>query len=245
MERLRYVLLVSLLGLAIGLVPAYAQSWDVAADYSATQNPNGVWTLGSVASLGGALTAYPWAFDAQSGSSLPGWTGPDNPGIFIKNVSDVVKLNATNVIEPGKLFWQPGDTEFVMARWTSPVNGYVSISALFTAQDNSGGGTTDPHVLKNGVSIYSGAVVWGFYGSSTNNYTDRIGDHSYDTFSTVVQVAVNDTIDFAVGIGGDSQACDGAGLEATITVVPEPSGLLALGGAFVGMLGFVRRRSAR
>ncbi len=230
MNQSRHVVLVGLLALPIGLIlpsaPALAQSWDVAADFSPSQNPNGVWTLGYLLSFGGTLTPYDTNGDWQPG--FPQWTGTTNPssdgfsGIFVKNTTSSLFIGGTNVIEAGKIFWQPGpNNEMPVARWTSPVNGYVLISAKFTGQDNTGNCTVDPHVLKNGVSIYDGYVS-GFYGCSANNYTDRSGTAPEQTFSTVVQVAENDTIAFVVGYGGNDYYYDGSGIEASIAHTTPP-----------------------
>ncbi len=222
MKHLRDVMLVGLLWLTIGLIPAaapvLASSWDVSSDFSSSQNPNGVWTLGYLTSFGGTLAVYGTAGEAQLEPGLRLWVYGDGSygGIFIRNMSDYLRTNATNVIEPGKLFWQPGaNNEMPTARWTSPVNGQVLINAKFTGQDNTGGCTVDPHVLKNGVSIYDGYVS-GFYGSSASNYTDRTGSSPEQTFAAIVQVEVNDTIDFALGHGGNGYGYDGAGLEASV-----------------------------
>lgn len=89
--------------------------------------------------------------------------------------------------------------------------------------------TTDVHILLNGTSLVSG-------------YVNGFGPTSDLTFSVPLNLNAGDHIDFAVGFGSNGNFLgDTTGLDATISSVPEPSGLvLLLFGS--GALALVRRR---
>src|SRR5262249_47506534 len=143
-----------------GLTPALAlsapaesagQTYDPSADFSATANPNGVWSYGSSASLGGALTLYPNHVHIPEGLDV--WSqntsGDLNPAVAHNGTGSPIVLGGSgNLTYPaGQLGLHPGPTgQYSVVRWTAPAAGSVVISGSFYHLDST---TTDVHVLKN------------------------------------------------------------------------------------------------
>ena len=115
-----------------------------------------------------------------------------------------------------------GSGQYSTVRWTSPIDGNLLLSVLFkgvVSFTGSNGTTTDVHVLKNGVSIFDGNIQ-GFFGSVSSNYSDKFGNSPSAAFSTAIQVAKSDKIDFCVGDGGNGYAWDATGISANIKQLP-------------------------
>ena len=213
---------------------AQATTYDVAADFSATTNPNGAWSYGESSTLTSALTLYPNSgkFDPPT-INIDVWAGenhPYTPNVSHNGTGSVDTSHPTIIWQIGQFSLHPGDNveydEYSHARWTAPSAGSIDIDAMLTGIDfGSGphlGTTTDVHILH-----YNG--IWNilFDGEVDECYGDT------SSFSTTVSVGMGDIIDFAVGYGSDqNNTCDTTALSATIDFIPEPAtlGLLILGG---------------
>jgi hypothetical protein len=218
---------VSLCGLVLAACSAQAATvnWDPAADFSATNNPNGVWSYGR---LTPAFQLYSQPLPL---GGLDHWVDPVlifNAGSVGHNgtASAITSPFGSATLGPGQLSCHPAESgDLCTVRWTAPGAYAVDIQAIFIGLDFVGGTTTDVHVLRNGVSLFDGSVTGYLVTSSTS--------------LTGVPVLPGDTIDFAVGTGTGGWFFDTTGLDATIIgtsevgAVPEPStaALLALGGA--------------
>src|SRR6266567_5516880 len=142
-------------------IPPATGPFDVAADFSTNQNPNGVCSYGYSTRLGGPMTLH-----AERGN----WAGLDFwrtdislgvPGVYF-NAANHTVTNATGtvVLGPRQLSFHPGPNgEFCVIRFTAPTNGQYQVSGAFTGVDTNGT-TTDVHILVNGIVI--NGVVNGF-----------------------------------------------------------------------------------
>jgi len=197
----------------------FATTFDVAADFSATNNPNGVWSYGWSSTLTSTLNLYPnhGKFDDPI-IPIDVWAGsnfPYPPNVSHNGTGITIDTHNTITWEPGQFALHPGESgEYSHACWTAPYAGTFDIASTFTGIDRWGT-TTDVHVLHNGISLFDGSV-------------NGFGDTSSSSFSTTVSVGMGDIIDFAVGYGSNqNETCDTTALFATI--VPEPATLLLLG----------------
>jgi hypothetical protein len=208
-------------------------TFDVAADFSATNNPNGVWSYGWSSTLTSALNLYPDNGKIYEIINIDVWADLGHISSYSPNVAH----NGTGIAitHPNGVIWQPGQfslhpgqsDEYSHARWTAPYAGTFDIAAMFTGIDFGGGTTTDVHVLHNSISLFDG-LVNGFGNTSS--------------FSTTVSVGKGDIIDFAVGYGSNQNFYnDSTALSATISAIPAP-GALILGGIGAGFVGWLRRR---
>jgi hypothetical protein len=200
--------------------------YDAAADFSIASNPNGVWSYGSF--VPSTITFAPYG-STVTGFIVSDWNawnpagGNNVPAVF-KNTGSSTETGLTVVLQGGQLALHPGsDGTASVVRWTAPIAGTYSLSALFTGVDN-GGTTTDVHILDNGVSIFDSVV---------NGYLN-----STPPFNNTLTVGAGATIDFVVGFGSDGfYYNDSTALAATlspISAVPEPATLTLLGIAVAG-----------
>ncbi|MCC6428076.1 MAG: hypothetical protein IT435_14800 [Phycisphaerales bacterium] len=214
----------------LGLVPAIASArpvYDAAADFSATSNPNGVWSFGYQTTLGTGFN-----LETLSGNYLGvdywlmGPTIHDLPGAF-HNPSSTTNVNyGSAIFDPGMLILHPGASgEYSLARFTAPVAGSYQVNIGFIGQDLIGGTTTDVHVWVNSSSVFSGAIN-GYHATASPGVM-------------VVSLQANETIDAAVGYGFNSYNADSTGLDFRVEIVPSPgaAALMGLGGLIA-----IRRR---
>ncbi len=213
--------------LALGLAaaqPAAAQTYDAAGDFSAVNNPNGVWSYGYENTLGDTLNLFSDHFAPTATTS--GWN--NNISAFvpmvIKNFGAVTDTGfADLVIAPGQLVFHPGpQDQFGIVRFTASQAGLYNLGSSFVPVTTDGT-TTDVHVLKNGTSLFDG-LVSGTYNAPNGS------DYSNGTLA----LSAGDTVDFAVGYGTNgSFGSDSTGLSATLTrsdaPVPEASTTVSLG----------------
>lgn len=215
------------------LIPG--DSWDAAADFGPSTNPNNVWSYGYLLALDGPLTLYP---DYFSTSTLAGWVldnSPDSQGSVMLNASDIPVDANPYYWEAWQLTPHPGPGgRMATVRWTAPLAMYVKVASVFTGQmmDQT---TTDVHVTKNGVALFDGTVS-GFAGTAANGYTDAVGTSPKQAFNAVIHVDAGETIDFVVGPGPNANNLhDLTGLTAVVSALTQRGTLVgtvtAAGGA--------------
>jgi len=192
---------------------SHATIYNAAADFSATNNPNGVWSFGEQTTLGTGFSTFN-VNGALSGfdywhSSTPGYLGA------MHNGTGSAIFWGTVVINAGQLTLHPGPgTEYTLARFTAPTTATYTFSADFVGQDYIIGTTTDVHLLVNGVAVFS-SIVNGYLSTASSG-----------TF--VMNLTAGDTIDAAVGNAGNLFYGDTTGLDFTVEAVPGPGPLAAL-----------------
>jgi len=218
--------------------PAAAQTYDAAGDFSATSNPNGVWSYGYETTLGGTFTLY--TNKITEAANTAGWNKPilvDFPFV-VKNFGTIPSTYADVVLAPGQLSLHPGpNDEFSIVRFTAPTAGLYNITANWYAVTTDGT-TTDANVLFAGLrdATFINNQVTGTLNNPTNS----------PSYAKSVALTAGETVDFAVGFGNDGGYFrDSTGFDAHLTntpAVPEASttvsfGLLlalGLGGAALG-----------
>lgn len=163
--------------------------FDLSDDFSATANPNGLWSYGwSTPETGFHL--YPTCPLVRG---LRFWESPefgDTTGHNVKapNVvcNTTTKLQVSDGIEfrPGDVTFHPGPAgEIGVIRWTSPAPGRVQLSTAFQAGDF--GGTT-VYVRHNGEILF-----------------EQYPDYVPTQFDTSLEVQAGDVIDLEVDANGD------------------------------------------
>jgi len=199
-----FISLAALLG-AFNLPVAAA---DARNDFSIASNPNGDWSYGYSATLGGPFQTLTNRV-TTAGNAY--WYGPNPPlggGPGYPIVGYVPSMPATSLLlHPGQ------NGEYALLRWTSPLTGVADVAVTFAVGD-SRPTTTDVHVLLNGVALFSGPID---------------GSNPSKAFSQSLSVSNGDKLDFAVGFGANGNYLfDSTLLTATVSAVPEPSALLLL-----------------
>jgi hypothetical protein len=205
--------------------------YDLAADFSASSNPSGVWTYGYSTSLGAAFNVFGTTGNV---SGIDVWT------IDTSTPTPTVNHNGTgSPITDGTITWAAGQVGFhpgpngqnAIIRFTAPNDANLSLQASFAGLDFVGPTSTDVHILLNNVSLFDGSV--NTFGSGPS-------------FASTLFLHAGDILDFAVGFGDNgTYYSDSTGIQATLSpnAVPEPSSLvmLATGSLAFGLIGWFRR----
>jgi hypothetical protein len=213
--------------------------YNNATDFSVTTgNPAGVWSYGMLSPGStpdaSSFTLYATPSVLASGLEVWGQAPGSLPDDVYNPTNMVINPAGTNPIQPKQAAFHPGAVgEYSVFRFTSPAAGQYSLSSTFTGIDVVGT-TTDVHVLDNGSSLFAGNI---------NGYLNSA------SYSTTLNLAVGDRIDFVVGFGADgSFSNDSTALDATLTrqpsPTPEPTTITMLVSGFLtaGGFHFVRRR---
>jgi hypothetical protein len=227
--------------LLLGTSKAQAATvFNNAADFSATTNPDGVWSYGYLAAGATPVssTFTPYASRATIAGGVDLWNiaggGATPPEIFYNSSASVVRF-LTITMQPHQAAFHPGPSDqYSDYRFIAPRSGSYSLSVSFTGIDVEGT-TTDVHVLNDGASIYAGNIDG--YGNT-------------EDFSTTLSLAGGAVVDFAVGYGlNHNYYDDSTGISATLTLnsasVPEPNSVLMLGLSLLGLLALARGRGPR
>ena len=202
---------------------------DSVASVSPTgENPFGNWSYGWTPTLGGAFSRYTGyvTAPATNGNALQGlhaWSsgvngGDLNPAAYTNpGPSSVVVLRTDGVppaswnIPVGTFFMHPGDSgQYSVARWTAPAPGAYRFTARFEGiADPPAVTTTDVHVRPGGKDYPYGT---GYLNVNAGGNTFMAGES--------VALSAGDTIDFAVGNGGNGFISDSTALSATVCTLP-------------------------
>lgn len=223
------ILLIGLiaLGWTVG-VQADTITYDAAADFSATSNPNGVWSYGTASDLVGpsGFTAFTkgrtWVARDTNYAGINAW---DSGSAYDPSVTH----NGTNgTIVAYGFTWTPGDLGIdsyggagSYVRWIAPEDGSADIAATFT---DMGASSAKVYVFKN-------FAVVGLNAMSTAGGV---------SWSDTLDVVAGDIIDFAVS----GQYGSVTKLDATVALatVPEPATLISVAIGMVGLLAYAWRK---
>jgi uncharacterized repeat protein (TIGR01451 family) len=192
--------------------PTPTTTFDLVADFSVSQNPNGAWRYGITQTRGATFALMPIS---GGDNRFDYWSATGSGPYIVKNTTGVTQTDGSRSHPPDMLNLDPGhDGRNAVVRWTAPTSGVYRVVGKFQGLDTA---TTDVAVLKN---------------SATTLTSGNIASKGAQVpFDLTVTVAANDTIDFSVGQGTSGSLYDGTGLAATITQAGAcaalPSGTVA------------------
>ena len=232
--------------IASGAVHSAVIDWVAGRDMAANEaqitedgNPNPLvpqWSYGYRSALEStSITLYTngqHTNNAGGNPTLQGFAGPSDLGMFVNTGASDVVLNYNfgklEPVNPQEILSGPGSgNQFSILRWTATSSGLYDISAYWDDIDPYGGDGISGHVVVNGVAVFNQ--------STTNNGANIV----YNASS--LSLNAGDIVDFALGANSAYQF-DSTALDATITLVPEPS--VPLIAAACAAAGLIRRRKA-
>ena len=184
-----------------------AQTWDVTAEFSTTNNPTGPWSYGWESDSGPDWTAFALYTVLEWVGPSPRWTsGPITPSLWLNLTSegfDGVPLSWLS-IHPGP-GWEPS-----VIRWTAPITGEVRLDGAFLAGDI---GLMDVYIQVNGVTIWS-ALDFSSDQPFSLNLTVTVGDQldwlvtgGWAFGNTPISIHITEVLIFSDGFeSGDTSA---------------------------------------
>ncbi len=243
-------ILVPFIVLAAGIPASMSADtvYNVVTDFSATSNPNGVWSYGESPSPNGAFTAYTFNASAPAPNSVDFWLNqpfasgfPNYYPLVRHNTSGGAIDNGLGFIFPTDvLSLDPSNDLNTGVRFTAPGDGSYSFTGRFEGLQN----------VPNGDQTSAAASVYQDLGAAPLVSGD-IDASGKLPFSFLLNLTAGQTVDFRVDSRGDNIS-DSVGLalivdqldQAQTGVVPEPSygGVLAIGLAGAA---FMRKRILR
>ena len=142
---------------AIAVLPASVRAatvYDVAGDFSATNNPSGVWSYGYKSGNGvGPFTLF---VNSSQSLGVDFWYFPSSPPFgalpqVAHNPTVLTQIFGTGIVGAGEVTFHPGESgELAVVRFTAPAPGNYGIDALFENRDT--------HASSADVSILAGAT---------------------------------------------------------------------------------------
>src|SRR5450432_2921672 len=123
-------------------------TYDPAAQFSASSNPNGVWSYGFSTTLGSPLI-----LDTVRASfgGLDWWEGVPTASFspnVVHNPAAVADQFSSAIWGPGAIAMNPGiNDQFTIVRFTVPSTGLYKLAGSFSGIDFLVGTTTDVHIL--------------------------------------------------------------------------------------------------
>lgn len=182
---------------------AGATVWELANDFSATNNPNGAWSYGYIDMIEGTPAgAFHLCTDPIATTSTAGWQGGDSiaGGSIWQNTGSV---SISGVMPQGVAITCSAYTDLQektsTVRWTAPADGTISLLGSF---DTGSYGEGYRGVFHNGTAIWRVS-----YSAGTFDFPS-------------IAVAAGDTIDFVVWQGSMG---DDVPITAKVTQVPAGS----------------------
>jgi len=219
-----------------GSLRASVSTWDVAADFSVTNNPAGAWSYGSKTATDSAFALYPLVEQRYDSDQLVGWSDPALGWIpyVLKNISnddwfyDGRPAGGIAILPAQEVLLHPNGLSVI--RWTAPFSGTFALDVSFQRFEQVDGWTSNYYVvLDNSVLPGGSGTLFGY----------QLPAAFAEYQNPAMMLNAGDTLDFAVEGGAGA----GTILQATISI-PEPSvGMLVAAGAFVllrRMKGFVQ-----
>jgi hypothetical protein len=222
-------------------VPASAQIYDAAKDFSFVENPNGAWRYGSSADLDSPFVLSSHA--VAHGNSVAGWSSAaESPGYPFTLTAAFNVQWGTSLFAPGWLSLHPESFgAYNVVKWIASKPGLYQVKGVFDSFNSRATGriaTVNLHLRHNQSGLWQEAL---------NESASRT-----ETAHTL-KLNAGDHLDFVVGSAGSSDF-DTVGFQATVTYlpptgplvpVPEPRAIGGLAAVCLGAFAVFRRRRHR
>ncbi len=245
MQSRRIWLKFSLVVLALSIAgPATAGvDYNALADFSATNNPNGVWSYGSYAT-GGVNPATLAIFATESNTFAPPlevWYNSPNgsPDGIDPNVIYNPSASSYDGFIPGNSLTLGPYGGPVVVSFTVPTTGLYTTDATFT-QTQSGNTTAGAYVfVYNPATLMATGGYIGLAGSPTITGPGQAGVAA--TYSSSLSLVAGERIDFVLAGSENGYGNATTQLSANITSTPEPTSVVVWGLAIASSLAAAAR----
>lgn len=218
---------------AVLVCAADAAVYNLAADWSDTLNPNGVWSLYKNAN---SLFTINQPDFSNNGTYQKAWA--DQPCYLNAHVPVWLRSNIDGIVYAHGAEYDRTGSAVTFARWTSPQAGTVTISgAIWTVTYYSR--SMGWNLRYEGANITGGSLYSDGSQGAGNPVLFSQGSAGAGVLTFDIQAG--QTIDLVLtSLSESGNLGDSLGLDFTITIIPEPTTLLMLGlGTFI----FVGKRS--
>jgi hypothetical protein len=168
--------------LAVFPIVSNGEVWNLGDDFSATQNPNGLWSFGWREAPEQPLTLFtvnspppPHVCDLWWW-----WDGQMNPGVWDNFHDYPYHCISTYDYPPHTTYFHPGPTQHSVVRWTAPQDMTVQVDAHFVMWDL---GSDIVRVYANGTELFSATLskLW-----QTADYATSLTVQSGDVIECAV-----------------------------------------------------------
>lgn len=219
--------------------------YDLAADWSDSNNPNGAWSYNGVD--GQPLPVHRSDWDSQTrtehfSSAQPAWSAQNasrSVPMAFKSLG-VTSGTTWNLDAPTGSVGMHGQPEFAGISWTSPISGIATLSGNVWKMRNNIGRTIEWRLTLNG-SIFTGGTL-----TEANPYTSAnpfdLADGSGGPSALTFPVAVGDVISLEAGRTLPAVDSDFVGVNFSISVVPEASSLILFELTLIALLTLDKRQ---
>ncbi len=155
-------------------VISHGEVWNLGDDFSATQNPNGVWSFGWRDTPEQQLALFTDNSPLNDCDLWWWWDGEMNPGVWYNFHDEPYHCVSTYDLPPHTTYFHPGQTQQTVVRWTAPQDMTVLLTAHFVMWDL---GSDIVRVYANGTELFSATLstLWQPAGYTTR-LTVQAGD---------------------------------------------------------------------
>jgi hypothetical protein len=159
---------------------SYGQIWDLAGDFSATQNPTGAWSYGWRAAPGDPLVLF--TDHEYPCPTLASWVyrhEPYSEPCLVQNPLEYPVSCFSWVLEPHKVLFHPGPEQQGVARWTAPADLEADLTVHFVSIDF---GDKIVHVYYNQTELFSATLA----NDDAADFSKRISFRAGDTIDCAI-----------------------------------------------------------
>jgi hypothetical protein len=184
--------------------PSIVQQWDVGRDFSATQDPSGVWRYGSTSGSTLALAAFVLDTAPVTVPPINFWH-PSVANYYpyvaaTPNTTLTTDASDSWALRPGEIAMEASNSgQFSVIQFVVPEDGAYQIQARFEGI-HTRLSTTDAHVRRGDTALFD-TEIDGYGGDPS--FHAITGTNPSATYSDTLTLQANEILSFALGYGSN------------------------------------------